>query len=152
MASETRFDPNTVCLKYCYGCCSKYRMSAATVLYCAKSHKYRLSDLINEGKHELARQICDYLLSSKEYKDECKRYVHLLYAELLQESGKSNKDKQLAEKHYLKSIQLNPSDSDLINHYALFLDAKIGNSNKAIIYFKKALDLDPYDTTINRNL
>ena len=82
----TSFDPSAICLTHCYTDC-------LTELTCArddKPHKYKLRDLTegdNSQNHEVARQICEYLLSCEEHKEKCAKYVHELYAELLRKVG-----------------------------------------------------------------
>ena len=147
----TSFDPSAVCLTHCYTYCP----TALTSLVNHKPHKHKLRDLIDDDSsqnHDLARQICEYLLSCEQHKDKCAKYVHSLYAKLVEKVGHTITDWKLAEKHYLKAIELNPNDSSLYNNYAVLLDDKLNNTDKAIIYYKKSLDLSPQSIIVNRNL
>ena len=114
------FDPSTCCLKYCYDDCGSTSNEH-------KPHIYKLSDVVwdaydDKEKYELARQICEYLLSSEEHKDACAKTVHSLYGELLKECGKTMDDWRLSQKHFLKAIELDPHNARMLNMYAVLHD------------------------------
>ncbi|MEI0668873.1 tetratricopeptide repeat protein [Brachyspira pulli] len=56
-----------------------------------------------------------------------------------------------AIKDYDKSIELNPSDSDVYNNRG-FAKEKLGQYQEALQDFKKALELDPNNNTAKGNI
>ena len=148
MTTFDAFGPKAFCFKHCYTYCSQ------SGRYLHPPHKHKLRDLIfdkDKQNYQLARQICEYLLSSPQHKSQCERVVEPLYCRLLSDSGKTMEDWKLCEKHCLKAIEINDRDFSVHNTYAVVLEDKLKNFDKAGIHYQKSLKWCPSNKLINFN-
>lgn len=81
MDDGTSFDPSSICLQHCYTYCWDDADIDDNQNHDHKPHKYKLYDLIADEEqkdHDLARKICEHLLSDEDHRGKCEEYVHSL--------------------------------------------------------------------------
>ena len=137
------------CLDYCiaknykYGCLNTH---------CPYTHSINLYDLVHgtsqQQDYDQGKLLCLYLMYKKVYNDNnpvlFNRYGWILY-----KTGKSQQDYLDSEKYFLKSLSIDNKYSNAHNNYAILLENKLNNYDKAEYHYNQALTMDPNDVMVH---
>ena len=111
------------------------------------SQKMNLSNLIfgnskQKPDYKMCQCLCLYLMYTKIYNDKNSQLFQY-YGYLLYLTGISMQDYLKSEKYLLKSLNIDNNNGNAHNNYALLLNEKLNNYDKAEYHYKQSLKIDP---------